>query len=410
MFKMQIFPHEFWYHQFYQFLVSSILSIFFSFIPCFRNHGWLYHFTELPPYERRDATLKEVVKLKASTHNEQSFTITKGVGSDFVNWMQSPWGGGKSMKEAKQVGRRSMKYLFSALGEGDNESEACEEYVDCVIASPNLLINFLKLIIEEWGLKAAAVIGYLQAISDLCDYRKSKGCSDSVLRSFAVTEVYIRKCKSTMHRRKNMEYNRDLSLETLIARNSWATLPEMEQVVPFHTDHFIQIVNKCREKLEEPSTADLVFATRFLCAFLFLRVKATRPMSIQFLTTDMIDLAHKNGGFVDATQFKTSKEFTFDSLKFSEASLIVMDKYINYVRPFCHPNPDCNYVLLTTKGTQYSAIGSAMSLIVHQAIGKHINPTRYRQIVETASRENLPVDQQQCLSDDQKHSSFVAKR
>ena len=196
-----------------------------------RNHGWLYHFAELPPYERRDAKLKEIVKLKASTHKEQSFSISKGVGADFVDWMQSPWGGGKSIKEATQVGRRSMKYLFSALGEGENETEASEEYVDCVIASPNLLINFLKLIIEEWRLKAAAVLAYLQGISDLCDYRKSKGCSDSVLRSFAVTEVYIRKCKSTMNRRKNIEYNRDLSLETLIARNSWATLEEMETVI-----------------------------------------------------------------------------------------------------------------------------------------------------------------------------------
>ena len=376
----------------------------------FRNHGWLYHFKELPPYERRDAQLKEIIKLKASTHNEQSFSISRGVGGDFVTWIQSPWGGGKSLKEAKQIGRRSMKYLFSALGEGENETEASEEYVDCVIASPNLLINFLKLIIEDWGLKAAAVLGYLQAISDLCDYRKSKGCSDSVLRSFAVTEVYIRKCKSTMYRRKNIEYNRDLSLETLIARNSWATLEDMEAVIPYHANKFMEVVNKCREGVEVPSTADLVFATRFVCAFLFLRVKATRPMSIQFLTTDMISLAHDNGGFVDATQFKTSKEYTFDSMKFSESSLVIMDKYITYVRPLCNPKPDCNYVLLTTKGTQYSAIGSAMSVIVHQAIGKHINPTRYRQIVETASKDNLTAEQQQTLSSDQKHSSFIAKR
>ena len=172
----------------------------------FRYHGWLYHFAEIPSYERRDAKLKEVVKLKASTHKELSFSINKGVGADFVDWIQSPWGGGKALKEAKQVAKRGMKFLMSSLGDGENEAEAKEEYVDCVIASPNLLINFLKLIIEDWGLKAPAVISYLQAISDLCDYRKSKGCSDTVLRSFAVTEVYIRKCKTTMHRRKRIEY------------------------------------------------------------------------------------------------------------------------------------------------------------------------------------------------------------
>ena len=293
-----------------------------------------------------------------------------------------------------------MKFLMSSLGDGEAESEAKEEYVDCVIASPNLLINFLKLIIEDWGLKAPAVISYLQAISDLCDYRKSKGCSDTVLRSFAVTEVYIRKCKTTMHRRKRMEYNRDLCLETLIARNSWATLLEMEGVIPFHTTKFMDVVNSCRDQQQTPSTADLVFATRFVCTFLFLRVKATRPMSIQFLTLQMIQLAHNNGGFIDATQFKTSKEYTFDSLKFTESALVVLDKYIDYVRPMCNPESGCNYVLVSSKGTQFSAIGSAMSLMVHQAIGKHINPTRYRQIVETASRETLNSDQQQTVSDD----------
>ena len=51
-----------------------------------------------------------------------------------------------------------------------------------------------------------------------------------------------------------------------------------------------------------------------------------------------------------------------------------------------------------------------MSLLVHQAIGKHINPTRYRQIIETASNENLPKEDQQTVSADQKHSSVVAKR
>ena len=100
-------------------------------------------------------------------------------------------------------------------------------------------MHFLKVIIEEWQLKAAAVLAYLQLITDLCDYRKSRGCTDSVLRTFAVTEVYLRRCKSTMQRKKNLEYTRDLSLEQLIAKNSWATLAEMDEVIPYHAPKFI---------------------------------------------------------------------------------------------------------------------------------------------------------------------------
>ena len=43
------------------------------------------------------------------------------------------------------------------------------------------------------------------------------------------------------------------------------------------------------------------------------------------------------------------------------------------------------------------------------AIGKFIHPTRYRQIVETQSLNLLTSKEQQILSEDQKHSSAVAK-
>ena len=43
------------------------------------------------------------------------------------------------------------------------------------------------------------------------------------------------------------------------------------------------------------------------------------------------------------------------------------------------------------------------------AIGKYIHPTRYRQIVETQSLDQLTSKEQRILSEDQKHSSAVAK-
>ena len=49
------------------------------------------------------------------------------------------------------------------------------------------------------------------------------------------------------------------------------------------------------------------------------------------------------------------------------------------------------------------------NLQTYSAIGKYINPTRYRQIVETESIEKLNSDEQNNLSKDQKHTSTVAK-
>ena len=42
-------------------------------------------------------------------------------------------------------------------------------------------------------------------------------------------------------------------------------------------------------------------------------------------------------------------------------------------------------------------------------IGKYIHPTRYRQIVETQILDKLTSTEQRILSEDQKHSSAVAK-
>ena len=50
-----------------------------------------------------------------------------------------------------------------------------------------------------------------------------------------------------------------------------------------------------------------------------------------------------------------------------------------------------------------------MSKLVFDAIGKYIHPTRYRQIVETQSLNQLTSEEQRILSEDQKHSSDFAK-
>ena len=138
-----------------------------SLLSYFSYHGWLYHFRTEPSYERGDAKLVETDKLKARTHNEMSFSIEKGCGYDFVVWLSSIWGGDKSNRDAKTVGRRAMKFLYHAMNEGENGSSALEEYIDLILGSPNLLLRYLKHLIEEIQLKASAVFSYLRAISEI---------------------------------------------------------------------------------------------------------------------------------------------------------------------------------------------------------------------------------------------------
>ena len=79
--------------------------------------------------------------------------------------------------------------------------------------------------------------------------------------------------------------------------------------------------------------------------------------------------------------------------------------YISYVRPLL--KPQCDFVLVNRNGGQHGKLGEIMSKL--DAIGKYIHPTRYRQIVETQSLNELTSEKQRVLSEDQKHSSAVAK-
>ena len=121
----------------------------------------------------------------------------------------------------------------------------------------------------------------------------------------------------------------------------------------------------------------------------------------------MFQNSKTRSGFVHQTEFKTAQQYTFDSLFFDKKSTELIDDYICFVRPRLHPKSD--YLLVTSNGTQYSKLSDLMSKLVYEAIGKHIHPTRYWQIVETESAAKLSLGEQGIISRDQKHSSHVAR-
>ena len=372
------------------------------------RHDWYFYFDKQPAFTRDQVVQQDRVKRKQSTHKVPAFSLDEGVGKDFLQWLLTPCGGGKNKKEAVQIGRRAMKFLMAALGDTEVETVVTEEYIDCCLGSPSVVISFLKTITEEWGLSSSAALTYLKSMCDLLDFRKANGVTDAVLRTFAVTEVYLRRGKDNLAKKKKVEYSRNLDLETLIARDSWATISDMEKVVPYHIDRYKSIVTKSINSEDRPTRSELAFATRFIVTFLFLRVKCSRPMTYQFITVDMVAKSKENGGYIDQTEFKTSDSYAFDTLILSNDVINILDSYITNLRPLM--NPVCDFLLISTAGTQYSALTSAMTLLVKEAIGKYINPTRYRQIIETVSGDVLTSQEQAIISKDQKHSSHVAKR
>ena len=85
----------------------------------------------------------------------------------------------------------------------------------------------------------------------------------------------------------------------------------------------------------------------------------------------------------------------------------IIDDYVQYVRPLL--NSQCDYLLLNRNGLQFPKLTDLLSVLVFQAIGKYIHPTRYRQIIETESVNKLDLEEQRVVSEDQRHSSNVAR-
>ena len=371
-------------------------------------HPWYLYFNQQPLINKTEFLTEDNQKRKSTTHNIPAYSLKEGMGKEFLDWLKTPCGGGKSAKQAVQSGRRAMKFLMASLGDTEVDKGVSDEFIDCCLGSPSIVINFFKIVTEDWKISSSAALNYMKSISDLMDWRKANGVTDDVLRSFTMSEVYIRRGKENLSKQKKLEYSRNLDLEQLICRQSWASVEEMEQVIPYHAPRYKYVLDLCKAENSSPNVSQLAFATRFITTFLFLRVKCSRPMTYQYITLQMIEEAKTNGGYIDQTAFKTEKQYAFDTIILSEEVMQIIDSYVAFIRPKMRPS--CNYLLLTTNGKQYSALGSAMSILVHQAIDKYVNPTRYRQIIESESAERLSAEEMKAISADQKHSSYVAKR
>ena len=144
---------------------------------------------------------------------------------------------------------------------------------------------------------------------------------------------------------------------------------------------------------------------------LFLDVKASRPLTYQLLTVEMVQSIKMNegqGGVIDQNQFKTSERYGFDTLIFEQQHLEALHLYIRHVRPHFESNSE-DILLVTRHGKKLTKLSSILDNLVYTATGKYIHPTRLRQIVETESSTHLSAEQQAFVSENQKHTSAVAR-
>ncbi|XP_078378573.1 uncharacterized protein LOC144661640 [Oculina patagonica] len=375
------------------------------------KHSWFFYFDEKPDlgilaaYEREGASDVKSSEITVQTARVlPSFSVSSKIGESFVKWLTGSGGGCKKDRVAQQIVKRCFKFLKFCC---EDEEELSFEVLDFSLCSHSLLFKFIDYLQDECKLGHGGRLGYIDAISELIDFRKINGASDTVLRNLSSTELYLKRARKTVAKMMRLQWTQDLDIETLDARGHWATMEELLEVVTFHLPRYENTVKTCKTIPGQVNPLDLTFATKFVAVYLFIKVKGSRPMTYQYLTVDMVKTAKANGGFIDQKKFKTASKYGFDSLILTDASMRVLESYINFVRPLL--KPQCDFVLVTRNGGQHSKLGDVMSKLVFDAIGKYIHPTRYRQIVETQSLNLLTSTEQQILSEDQKHSSAVAK-
>ena len=382
------------------------------------KHSWFFYFDEKPNSKEITDSLNVATSFPIeSTIQDQSrettkhalkllpsFSLSCDIGEVFTKWLTGSGGGYKKDRAAQQIVTRCFKFLRFCC---EDEEELSFDVVDFGLCSPNLLFKFIDYLQDVCKLGHGGRLGYIDAISEMIDFRKLHGASEAVFRKFSATELHLKRARKTVAKMMRLQWTQDLDIETLEARGHWATMEELLEVVKIHLPRYENTVKICKSSPNQVNPSDLTFATKFVAMYLFIKVKGSRPMTYQYLTLDMITTGKEKGGFIDQKTFKTAGKYGFDSLILTDANMQVLDGYISYVRPLL--KPQCDFVLVNRNGGQHGKLGEIMSKLVFDAIGKYIHPTRYRQIVETQSLDQLTSEEQRILSEDQKHSSAVAK-
>ncbi len=98
------------------------------------------------------------VRSKAYTAKMPSFSLEQGIGLEYLQWLTTSCGGGKTNKEAVQIGKRTMKFFMSALGNNSDDKELTYEFVDCCLGSATIIISFLKTLEETWNMSSSGAL------------------------------------------------------------------------------------------------------------------------------------------------------------------------------------------------------------------------------------------------------------
>ena len=252
------------------------------------KHSWFFFFDEKPNVSSTkeladDDTSGEITKQTARVM--PSFSVSSQIGKLFTKWLTGSGGGCKKDRAAQQIAKRCFKFLKFCC---EDEEELSFEVLDFSLCSHSLLFKFIDHLQDECKLGHGGRLGYIDAISELIDFRKINGASDTVLRNLSSTELYLKRARKTVAKMMRLQWTQDLDIGTLDARGHWATMEELLEVVTFHLPRYENTVKTCKTIPGQVNPSDLTFATKFVAVYLFIKVKGSRPMNYEWTWSEQL--------------------------------------------------------------------------------------------------------------------------
>ena len=79
------------------------------------------------------------------------------------------------------------------------------------------------------------------------DFRKFSRPPGNVLCDFVITDIYIRRaeCLCFQEHESPGQWIKDHEMDSLESKGNWVSIEELQTVIPFHREHFEDILIRC---------------------------------------------------------------------------------------------------------------------------------------------------------------------
>ena len=124
---------------------------------------------------------------------------------------------------------------------------------------------FIDYLQEECKLGHGGRLGYIDASTELIEFRKVNNASDGLIRKLSASELYMKRAHKTVAKIMRLQWTQDLDVESLHARGYCESMEELLEVVSFHLPRYDKKKNlkTCQNDPGKVNPSHLKFAIKF---------------------------------------------------------------------------------------------------------------------------------------------------